>query len=600
MSILSKPGSTSKAQQAAARKLLTTLRSPIQSLPMWGQVHDIRTASFVDYDPKAITHRLQLSMLAYMSNPPQVNGQNAFYVCLGYRQGGKSLTAEYGCYTKAAYTPGWDHLTIADTRDRADYLHRRVHFLHSRWPAELRAPTLPVRESRQLTFHDKVGGRMRVLSGEAGAVGIGQSPDSFHGSELPFWSDAAGQFNYFWPSMIQRDNAFVINEATPAPADEPSVEWWQDHCRDAKLRKGRLVYGFFPFWDGKLNARTWDKRNKLTDEELQMLQQYGNPNGNPDDSADTHGRFGIYLTRDNLQFRRLMLDTDAEIRRNPDLFRVFYPFDDVTCWVATSRSAIHPTLIEKHQKNPDLQEWEGPYKEFEPPQDAAQYIIGVDPAGSTARDHAAYQVLKVWDGEWTQVASFADHSPPLEFTRHLLLTAERYNNANIIVESNGVGQAVITSIQQSGYRNLFYEKPRRPGFATTSKSLHEMIGWLSDGLKDELILLDKDTVSQLVTYRNDKLIEDSARAETARGKVGKGRRDRHHWDKISALMMAVVGARFAPRRIKPRKAVDKAGNAVLFKDLTWNQVQEYRLKEERHRESSRRKRVRVGRNRRRK
>jgi len=70
------------------------------------------------------------------------------------------LTAELCGYVKAAYTPGWDHVCIADNKKRAEYLHSRVHFCHELWPETIRSPTIPNREARQLTFNSKAGGKI--------------------------------------------------------------------------------------------------------------------------------------------------------------------------------------------------------------------------------------------------------------------------------------------------------------------------------------------------------------------------------------------------------------------------------------------------------
>ena len=76
---------------------------------------------------------------------------------------------------------------------------------------------------------------MRILSGEAGAVGIGQSPDSFHASERAFWADFAGSMFLIWPSMINRDHALAIFECTPWEAKSD----WHDHCLEAKKGTSR-------------------------------------------------------------------------------------------------------------------------------------------------------------------------------------------------------------------------------------------------------------------------------------------------------------------------------------------------------------------------
>ena len=555
---------------------LDVLADPSISLLAYGSVHDQSTGQTVRYDPYKITHKLQATLLAYYSTPPVSEiGQNKWLCLLGYRQAGKSLTAELAAYVKTAYNVGWDHVCIADTRSRAEYLHQRVHFCHSHWNEAIRSKTVPNREVRQMTFDSQVGGKMRVMSGESGAVGIGQSPDSFHASECPYWADAGAQFTLIYPSMINRDHSLMVLESTPAPMDAPSAEWWHDQCREAKRGLSRWVYAFFPFWDGKLNKRPWPKDAKLDLEEIDLLHRFSSQG----------------LTKENLAFRRLMLDVDPEIRRNPDLFNVYYPFDDISCWVSSVNAVIHPSLLKKH-KAKELSPWIPPYMEYEKPLPDAKYVIGVDPAGYAARDHASFQVLKVYDNEWTQVACFADHTEPIPFSKKILEVARKYNHATVAVESNGVGAAVIALLQELDCRNLFHEKAYRPGMAATSKSVDQMLSWLQEALKDELVLNDSDTVDQLTSYRHDKRVERSASHEILYGDgPGKRRRDRHHWDKISALQMAVVAARREPTRYKPKTESD-LGNVVLFKDMTYNELQKFRKEEAARKTSNQRKRSR--------
>ena len=537
---------------------LDALLDPSVSLPAYAKVIDQKTGREVRYDPFAITEKLQATVVGYYANPPVTDmGQVKWLNLLGYRQGGKSLTAEACGYVKTAYTPGYDHVCIADTKPRAEYLHRRVHLIHQNWPRPVRSPTVPNREVRQLSFRH--GGRMRILSGESGAVGIGQSPDSFHGSELPWWRNAGSQFSMIYPSMINRDHSRVLLEATPAPTSMPSTEWWRDQCRDAKKGLGRWIYAFFPFWDGKLNQRPWPKDSVLTNEEIDLLNRYG-PLG---------------LRKENLAFRRLMVDTDAEIRRHPDLFKVYYPFDDISCWISTAGSVFRADTLKRHQEAV-LVPWRAPYMEYEAPESGAVYVIGADPAGYAARDHAAFHVLKVYDDQWTQVACFGATTDPVDFAKRLNAVGRRYNNALLGVESNGVGVATLALLQEMNYPNLYYEKPYKPGLAATVKSVPQMLSYLQDALMDYLVLHDEDSVGQLGSYREDKATERSAVSEIL-GAHGRGRRrNRHHWDKVSALQLSCAMARHAPRRLRGDKAPEGLDNVVLFRDMTYDQLQEYR------------------------
>jgi len=550
----SKPGPNQAAQ---AKRLLNTLRSPAHALPAFGQVHDQETARFVPYRAQAISHQLQPTILDYMSNPPRLpTGETQFLTLLGYRQGGKSLSVEYAAYCKAAYIPGWDHVAIADNRDRAEYLHKRVHHLHQRWPEQLRSETLPTRESRQLTFDPNQGGKMRILSAEAGAVGVGQSPDSFHASECHLWSDFAGSMFLINPSLINRREALVVFEATPWERNCA----WHEHYLMAKAGDGRHFAAFFPFWDGILNQRPWPKEWTLENEEIDLLNRYGS----------------LGLTKENLAFRRLLMDTDPEIRRHPEMFGVMYPFDDVSCWTSATAGAIPQHALEKHTKA-HLVTWAGPYMEYEAPEAGAIYAIGVDPSGYAARDHAAFHVLKCWRDEWTQVATFAAHIDPLKFTDQIEKIGMRYNKALVVVESNGVGQAVLSLLVDRNYSNLYYEAKFKPGFTATSKSLDQATGWLIDGLLDDFILRDKDTVEQLQSYKNDKRTEESANAEILRRGPNVRRRERHHWDKVSALIMATVAARAVPCRERPG-AEPKSDNLIMFTGMSYDEQEQYRKK----------------------
>ena len=94
---------------------LKFLRSPGKSLPALAEVLDQETSTFVKYDPRRLTSTLQSEVLEYLDDTPRTDfGQTRWLTMLTARQMGKSLVVEYGCYPKTAYTPGWDHICIAD------------------------------------------------------------------------------------------------------------------------------------------------------------------------------------------------------------------------------------------------------------------------------------------------------------------------------------------------------------------------------------------------------------------------------------------------------------------------------------------------------
>jgi len=522
-------------------ELLSRLRDPRVALPTCGYVRDQATEDFVQYDPYAITDTFQADILEYYANPPRdENGRTRWAYMIGYRQAGKSTAAEFAAYCLTAYTPGLDHICLADTDDRAKYLHSRVHELDQRWPEEIKAPRSNTREKWQLTFDGLVGGTMRTLSMAKGSVGIGQSPGSAHWSEIPFCPDQAAQWSGMLPSLRNRADVRVLLETTCNPDD--SQGFAQELYLSGLRGDGRLFSLFYPFWDGKLNSRPWPKNSALDTEEQRLLDKYG-PQG---------------LRLEHLAFRRECMADDVRIRLNPDEFGIWYPFDDVTCWARTS-GGIFSSLLDRHAEaelvawKPTAQFYPGDSGHAEPDPDAV-YALAVDPCGYAARDHGAAQLVEVWDDVWYQVGVFSggrrESVDPEVLARWVFDTGMRYNKALVVVESTGVGQGVLTLLRAWGYPNLYYESKGNPGIAATTKSNGLSLTALRTALKDLLVLRDADTVGQLQTYRNDKNVQDGVQAEQLRGEVGRRRRERHHWDKVSALQWVCWAAKRLPARLR--------------------------------------------------
>ena len=518
----------------------------------------------IAYDPATLTEKLQQTVLAYMADPPMTSdGYMSWLTILGPRQSGKSTCAELAAYPLAAYNPGWEHVCLADQQRRAEYLHSRIQYTHKRWPEGVRSPTVKTTETRQVTFDTRAGGTMKTWWAGSDFAGIGQSPDSFHGSELGFWNDAATTMNLIYPGLINRRRSRLIHECTPVPISAPSQEWWKDHCYSSKRSGGRWRYAFFPFWDVKNARRTWKKDWKPSNEELRLIEQYG----------------AAGLTWENLAFRREMLDTDSELRKFPELFRVWYPFDDTSCWGVIGGGVVPRAAIDRLGKQ-DLKEWKGPLQVYRQHDPQAPTLICVDPVGYAARDHAAFHVLQVWDDEIIQAATFSDHVDPEKLVEVFLEVAKMYDNPIVFAESNGVGQAFLALLRMKEYPRIYYSQmPQgqgkgRPGIVASHQSVDKWLAAMSEEGMTRLTLFDKDTFDQLQSYKNDKKIEDSPTSEMLRGGIGKGRRPRHHWDKVSALQLGCFAARLLPVRIRKREDPDR--KVLLFKDMTWDQLQEYR------------------------
>ena len=182
-------------------ELQKELADPAMSLRLFGRIQDIDTGGLIPYGPARITRTLQQTVLSYCSDTPRNReGQTLWLLALKFRQAGVSTQVANCGYTQAAYKPEQDVITIADSKDRAQYLHSRVHALHRAWPEEIRSATIPNREARQMTFAN--GSKIRTLSGDAQGVGIGLTPSFLHMSELPWWPDLGGVLGYLLPALL--------------------------------------------------------------------------------------------------------------------------------------------------------------------------------------------------------------------------------------------------------------------------------------------------------------------------------------------------------------------------------------------------------------
>ena len=215
-------------------------------------------------------------------------------------------------------------------------------------------------------------------------------------------------------------------------------------------------------------------------------------------------------------------------------------------------------------------------------------------------------MLEVWADEWKQVATFSSsEADPPEVARYILEVAKRYNDAEVVVENNGVGAGLLSNLELASVyngvvlvsvngvekkhylKNLYYNKRgtnSTPGIPASKRKNAEAMAAMIDALMDRLVLKDMETVEQLRSYRRDKELEDSEKFKLLKpGKLGRGRRSKHKWDRISALLWACLIARDAPVRLKPKtqeqlqEQEDLLSNMMEkpFDEWTHEQQQEY-------------------------
>ena len=556
---------------------LEEMRDVRVSLPAWGHIVDQDTGEQHRYDPDRIAPHLQNSILDFVANTPRdEDGYNKWLLVVGSRQTGKSACTTLATYMKTAYHPGTYAAVIADNKDRTEDLFRHINMCHELMDERVRARTISCRESRQLSFEHQA--KIRTLTAGSSMVGIGRSVDFLHLSEACFWEDYAGVWSAMRPALVNRRNAVIIKECTPSTMDMPSAEAYRDEAYDARKGIGRSEFLFAPFYSSSLCERRWDKSQILDAKETLLIEKHGP--FSPDFAShllawmvSTNGKGGDpmyassvpWITYLNLAFRRQEISSDKKIRRNPELFEVWYPSDPITCWVVPGGAAIPSQALLRHERS-ILTPWRPPdgcYQEYANPKPGARYVLAADPAGfGMSGDEASFVVLECWIDSIEVVAEYSTaRSNTIEFAHKICQVAKRYNDAFTAVESNGVGMGALSILAMASektgtvlvtpmgeevrvhIKNLVWSGKNDnqvPGIPSSAGYKKASMAYLVDALLDTLVLRSEALFEQLRTYKRDKEVEDSEQTKILNpGTVGKKRRAKHHWDRVSALMLGV-------------------------------------------------------------
>lgn len=150
--------------------------------------------------------------------------------------------------------------------------------------------------------------------------------------------------------------------------------------------------------------------------------------------------------------------------------------------------------------------------------------IGADVAIGRANDYSAFSIM---NRKGEELAYFRDKIAPSRYANLLMKIGKRFNNALIAPESNDIGLAVTSKIQDYGYPNLYYakkllkrkgkNKPQEeniPGWYTTSSTRPIIIDELEEDIRFENVdIIDKFFVDEAYTF-----IFDSRNRPVAMGK----------------------------------------------------------------------------------
>lgn len=88
------------------------------------------------------------------------------------------------------------------------------------------------------------------------------------------------------------------------------------------------------------------------------------------------------------------------------------------------------------------------------PDPTRTYMVVADVARGDGKDFSTYHVIDI--EAVRQVAEYKDQLPTKDFARMLEAVAIEWNDALLVVENSGIGWDVVTTLEERGYRNLYY------------------------------------------------------------------------------------------------------------------------------------------------
>lgn len=215
--------------------------------------------------------------------------------------------------------------------------------------------------------------------------------------------------------------------------------------------------------------------------------------------------------------------------------------------------AIEDELNDHEQIDPRsvlLPDGNGQVKLFGLPKLGQRYYIGADISTGRANDYSSFTLMDSKGEEW---AVFKGKLPPKDMADLLAAYGKKFNNALLAPESNDIGLATTSHLEENGYPNLYYstalvknkktkkkeEKPI-PGWYTTKSNRPVMISGLEEDVRlGNVIIKDPYFVDEAYTF-----IYDDRNRPVAMGK-GNRKEDEEMYDEETYTDDDILGKAIA-------------------------------------------------------
>jgi len=201
---------------------------------------------------------------------------------------------------------------------------------------------------------------------------------------------------------------------------------------------------------------------------------------------------------------------------DPTMVKQEYPANANEAFVSSGRVRFPAVWIEKQAENVDkpslavdllpdvLRDMEGLLL-YKLPEKGRRYIIAGDVA--TGKETRDYEAAVIVDMEtWEEVGCLHGHWEPDIYAEHLIALSGVYNDAEVLIERNNPGLAVLTAFKLLGFKRVMNGPDGKPGFYTTAKTKPMIIGFLAEALREKQIAVHTPAAldeMQIYAYGDD-------------------------------------------------------------------------------------------------
>jgi hypothetical protein len=368
---------------------------------------------------------------------------NRFSIILACRQSGKSISSVVYILWYAIFHPEKTIAILANKGATAREMLSRVTLALENLPFFLQ-PGCRVLNKGSLEFSNS----SKIIASATSASSIrGQSVNLLFLDEFAFVENATTFYTSTYPVISSGKETKVIITSTPNGVGNMFYKIWEGAVQKANEFASFRV----DWWDVPGRDENWKKQTISNTSETQFIQEFGN---------QFVGSSSTLIAADCL----LGLKAKEPIRITRDV-------------------KIYNEPIEGHQ-----------------------YIMMVDVSKGRGQDYSTFTIVDMTSRPFKQVATFRDNLiSPLLFPDVIVHTANYYNEAIVVIESNDAGQVVCNGVYyELEYENTFVESAIKKGGigCTMTKKIKRMgCSNMKDLLEQNgLEIVDADTILELSTF----------------------------------------------------------------------------------------------------